>query len=456
MKITYWTSFSKRKNSTKQPSSGTEIEVTLKQPTSIEAPEFTLTDANAADITYFKIDNHYYFVADTIRLTNDTVHVIGRQDVLATYKSAIGSTTAMIARSASQFNKYLRDDIVSVENRNVTTELPATNSMPFDDDGCFIISVCNDIASDTAYVANYILYPGLMSSLAEWLSGEGVYTAAGETWDNIMSFLILNFSDVFGCVRACKWIPVNYATATTKGSLENIHIGKYDTGIPAYRLTSNGILKDESATIDFSGTMFDDFRSAQPYSSVDVFLPFYGTVPIDPSQLFYGKLWFSWYVDLATGDCYVMGWNLYDKLLFSINYDIGVDTPIAQVGRTGIAVTQAASSAVGALASGNPLALAGASVGLISALASSGVTQKGSLSGRAMYAKNKITSYVTMMVTTPIDGHQAVMGRPLMEVKTISSLSGYVQCIDASVSINGRDADRDEINSYLNSGFFYE
>lgn len=454
MKITYWTNFSKRKNSTKIPTSGTDIDVTLKQPTSIESPEFTLTDANAANITYFKIDNHYYFVADSIRLTNDTVHIIGSQDVLATYKSAIGSTTAMIRRAASSFNKYLRDDVVSIENRNVTSELAAANAMPFNSTGCFIVSVVNDQASDTAYVCNYILSPYLMGSLAEWLSGEGNYSSAGDTWDNIMSFLILNFSDVFSCVRACRWLPVDYSTAVGAGTLSQIHIGKYNTGIPAYVIT--GILKDESASIDFSSTLFDDFRSAAPYASVDVYLPFYGTVPIAPEQLFYGKLFFSWYIDLATGDCCVQGWNLYDKLLFTINYDIGVDTPIAQVGRTGIAVTQAAISAVGSLVSFNPVALAQSGVGLISALASNGVSQKGSLSGRAMYAKTKITAYVTMMVTTAIDAHAAVLGRPLMEVKQISSLSGYVECIDASVSINGRDADRDEVNSYLNSGFFYE
>ena len=153
MTITYWTNFSKRKNSTKIPTSGTDVTVTLKQPTSIEAPEFTLTDANAANITYFKIDNHYYFVADSIRLTNDTVRIIGRQDVLATYKSAIGSTTALIARSSSNYNKYLRDEMVSTFTTK-TSDQHAALSMPFSSTGCYIVSVVNKISSASGYACH--------------------------------------------------------------------------------------------------------------------------------------------------------------------------------------------------------------------------------------------------------------------------------------------------------------
>ena len=47
-------------------------------------------------------------------------------------------------------------------------------------------------------------------------------------------------------------------------------------------------------------------------------------------------------------------------------------------------------------------------------------------------------------------------GRPVALTHAISNHSGYVQCDGASVSIAGDAWDRDQINSFLNSGFFYE
>ena len=50
----------------------------------------------------------------------------------------------------------------------------------------------------------------------------------------------------------------------------------------------------------------------------------------------------------------------------------------------------------------------------------------------------------------------AVAGRPLMQNVTLSSLSGYVKCGNASVPVNAHAAVRDQINAFLNSGFYME
>ena len=56
----------------------------------------------------------------------------------------------------------------------------------------------------------------------------------------------------------------------------------------------------------------------------------------------------------------------------------------------------------------------------------------------------------------PIDENQAELGRPLAEVKTISTLSGFVQCADAKLAIPGHAEEMVEVNTLLNSGIFYE
>ena len=47
-------------------------------------------------------------------------------------------------------------------------------------------------------------------------------------------------------------------------------------------------------------------------------------------------------------------------------------------------------------------------------------------------------------------------GRPLMQLKTISSLSGFVQVQKGDVPIPGTSAEADRVKSYLEGGFFYE
>lgn len=49
-----------------------------------------------------------------------------------------------------------------------------------------------------------------------------------------------------------------------------------------------------------------------------------------------------------------------------------------------------------------------------------------------------------------------VMGRPCYKNVKINTLTGFVKCAGASVPINGLASDRDRINAYLNSGFYYE
>ncbi len=454
MKITYWTSFSKRKNSTKVPTSGTEIDVTLKIGTSLEAPTFILSLSNAFDIVYVKAFDHYYFVTDINYVHNQTFEVVCSQDVLATYKSQIGSTTALVARSTSNFNKYIKDDMISTLTTYVAEDT-SPYTFPFDEDGCFILSCVNNDTPGKGYVTNYVLTAGQFTSLAVWMSGGGNY--GPDTFDDVIAFMVTNVSDVLGCIRGVKWIPVPYDTVKGIGTSRNIHLGKYDTNISAYRIDGDGLIHD-GGSMTFSQILPDDFRSAYPYSSVDVFIPYYGIVSLPPQYCVNG-VQYTYYVDVINGECYVRLYSMGSdtaKLLSSVSFNIGVETPIAQAGRSAGAAIDAAMGAVGSLASGNPLMAMTQGVGVISAFAQSGISSKGSQGGRAMAHYNEIVAYATTQATTVPEDLASVQGRPLMAVVQLSSLSGYIQCIGASVSISGPGEDRDQINAYLNGGFFYE
>ena len=41
-------------------------------------------------------------------------------------------------------------------------------------------------------------------------------------------------------------------------------------------------------------------------------------------------------------------------------------------------------------------------------------------------------------------------------VRSISALSGFVKCRNASIQIAGFDGDQEQVNSFLNNGFYFE
>ena len=113
MTIKYWTNFSKRKNSTKQPTGGTSVTCQLKEGTSIEKPVFLLT-GDLFTCNYIEAFSHYYFVDDVKSVRNGLTEVSCSMDVLATFKTEIGSYNALIERSASFYDAKYPDPSVCV------------------------------------------------------------------------------------------------------------------------------------------------------------------------------------------------------------------------------------------------------------------------------------------------------------------------------------------------------
>lgn len=64
--------------------------------------------------------------------------------------------------------------------------------------------------------------------------------------------------------------------------------------------------------------------------------------------------------------------------------------------------------------------------------------------------------YQYLPAETDLLAYQAEQGMPYFKTATLSSLSGYIQCADASVSIPGNGSEQSVVNGYLNSGFYLE
>ena len=167
MNIKVWSGFSKRKNSTKQPTGGTQITVRLKDNCSVEAPVFILT-GGLPDYNYVEAFGHYYFVSDIVSLTADVSEIHCTQDVLATYKSDIGNTTAFVMYDTSS-NTQIPDNRLAIKTVPVVSSNYVDLSSHISKTGTFIATVTGQNATQ-AYIISAANIANLIPNLQHYPS----------------------------------------------------------------------------------------------------------------------------------------------------------------------------------------------------------------------------------------------------------------------------------------------
>ncbi len=157
----------------------------------------------------------------------------------------------------------------------------------------------------------------------------------------------------------------------------------------------------------------------------------------------------------------------------SINFNIGVNCPIGQTSNnmtgTLASIGGVAGGLVGAISSATTGNLPGVIMSGVGALTSGAnmalganaraTSMKGGINGRTITALGGsfVLSEYAMETENPDDSNYiAKWGRPVGATHAINNHSGYVQCDDASIAIDGDSFERAQINGYLNSGFYYE
>lgn len=463
MKLKYWQNFSKRKNSTKIPSTlPTEIDIVLKEDTPVDSPSIILT-GNTIDIDYCRIDafGKYYFVGEPIILTDGMTQYNLEEDVLATHKTEVGNTKAMILRSSTGYNVWIPDHEVYVSAQKTIVRTVDDFSVYFADPiGCYLLSVVNDKGSFSSFAAQY------------YDNATGIQALANDLLDGtIIDDILKYYNNVSNAIISLKWMPFDYTSVSSASgmtSLENINVANHTLGVGAYRITGSSIYVDGATTIAIPWRSDQDYRCAAPYTQFRLLVPMYGFVDLNASDLVGAtNLYIQYRVDRTTGDVIVIiNADSAGAIVQTLQFNVAVEVPIAtltrNIGGAASAISGGINSAIG-IAAGNYI---GGGVGLITsaaqmALSLNGrsVSLKGSLDGKAATAygdKFQIVGYAPHTLDPTNADFIATKGRPCQYVDTISNHSGFVLCENASVDIAGDNSERDEINSFLNSGFYYE
>ena len=471
MTINVYSGFTKRRNSTKQPTGGTQVTCTLKEATSIEHPTFVLT-SNDFTINYVNAFGAYYFVDDIKSVRNGIIEISCSKDCGATYKTEIGSYTAFIERCASSSTAMLPDPMLGMLSSEQTDKAVKTMAY-FNYVGFYVISVLNDLGSGVGFTTYYVFDVANMERLAAYLNVDWGGTIGGATTpqdalNNILQWFQATFLHTSDSIVNCIWLPLQSSLLTAADfSSETVKIGvDVVTGVTAKRFTSVSMYSFE--TYLAIPHRYTDFRKGAPYTTVKLYLPGYGDMEINPLDFSSDIVYIEYNIDVATGDTAIFLRDNYKaspylgKTISIINCNIAVQCPVGHVTVDATRVTSGVISTAAKIATASNPVTAGVA-GLASAINSVANAMAptssvhGSLGGRALfYAENEIM--ITTIAKDTLDPADLThdQGNIYMKRGTISSYSGFIKCQDASVPIAGEAADKEAVNALLNGGFYYE
>lgn len=468
MKVRFF-NFSKRKNSTKIPSAGyTEKDVELKYNTSVHDPVLTMSGGVNVGWNYAYIPtfDRYYFIRDYVSVANGITEYYLTEDVMGSHVSEISACSCRVAFCTNPYYSNINDPRIAVKTARSQKQSTSTNIIDPALMGFYVLTVLSNQGSPLGIGDVYYLNAANMRNFAQALCDTSVSSA-----------LIQLFSGkVQDAVLSVNWLPFippsagdNYVTQVSK-----IAIGDTDTdaatgvSISALKPTTYHV-KDISVTLAIHKTYpKTDFRAIEPYTTGMLYLPGVGNVTVSMADLVEGDtIRVDVGQDYITGDCHYTIKNANGDIIQTANCNMAAACPIGQIAVNGAGImngikTSALGFAAFAAGIGSGAIAAGAMLtGAANAVLSSAQhapSINGSVTGRFYEDYRIIYTEFSQITEDPEDssGYIAIKGRPLGEVVTISSCSGYIECDNASVSISGSDQERDEINAIMNSGFYYE
>ena len=480
MQIKLWKNFSKRSKSTKQPAdaSATIINATLKAPTSIESPTFTVL-GNDMEYNYAFAFGHYYFIDNIIQNTNGTSDLICSQDLLATYKTYVGNYTGYVVRSASSSDGELLDPMYPIKTKLSQNHINSVAS-PFSNDygfsgGSFIVGIINNDSNVAGAVSYYAMTNGafrtLMNGLFDSDNMQSVLRLEALT-DTAWAEMVADYnpfqyiSSVFFVPYSPSQLPHLTPVSTLNLGYFQLRLGSGETPKYVYPLdASSSMLKTHTLDIAIpkhpQAASRGAFLNSGQYSSyVLSFYPF-GDIEV-PADLIKddNTLHLQVMTDLITGESRLTAYGQYTNVVASSTVQLGLNVQIAQLTTKVLQNAAAVGANVASVFTFNP---ANWVLGPLKAYSSyigakvPTLSTSGSNGGFLAYKQN-FEDTIDLQATFYLiaDEDNVHNGRPLCKYVQISTLSGYVQTDFASIDIPSLGNDRDELNNIMDSGFYYE
>lgn len=457
MNVTFYT-FSKRINSTKLPSGGTSYGVTLKEGCSVLRPSIRLVwpgsgSPTAYNYAYISDFGRYYWVQNwTFEDRQWTADLA--VDVLATYKTGIGSSSQYVTRSASQYDGDVTDGLYPAKATPAlnTAQTALWNPPSNVVDQVFVMAIMGQQGWQSYYLLNGLQY----AYIANEIFGSSFFN--GYDFGDISVDTVKSWFSPEDNVVSVSWLPLSWSQVSGLGSSTPLSFGSWPvTG------TYNQITPQTTFTVSGSIAITDhpdaatrgSYLNGNTYSARNLFIPGVGNIALDCDKLIgCASVNVSAEINLAGGSAtftiYAVGGST--TRIQTLDKQIAVPFGYGTTRMDGEGVFSAVLGAAGSAANENA---AGTISGVIDAIKSAFPhTTVINSSGSIGAYQTRMRLEETFYRQTPMDNTDR--GRPLCQIKTINTLSGYVKCEDANLSLSATDAELDAVVSYMNGGFFYE
>lgn len=466
----YFYTFSKRVNSTKQPTGGTTYTCVIKDGSGVVRPRIALqwsgTGTPAAfNYAYIADFGRYYFIDEWTFVDRQWIASM-HSDVLATAKTQIGSATKYVLRSASSYDPNVTDRMYPpimpcrTQNHTVTGIAWATDF----DHGAFVVGITGQGNTFNNGGTGYVVLTGpqLQTIINK------CFTETNDTWTNApvpasVETAINQFGENFfksvqmpsQFISSVVWVPF---TPTTSGTV-TVHLGSVNTGVSGGAL-SNPIHTDTfSVSLPFNDNGADPWMYMAPFAQYRLHIPPFPDLELDGAKIYNKTITGYIYTDVTSGLAHLeVGTS--GTTLASLGANLGVQIQLAgsSVDYFGAVKSTASGvgNVVGGLLSGN---IAGAISGGLSAVGDvfeamqPTATQGGYSGGIGAIKASKI---ITRTLFTVPQKDDIEKGRPLCQNVQISSLSGFVLCNDGEIAAPLSSGELRDIESFLTRGFFYE
>ena len=466
----YLYKFNKRPNSTAQPlpTAGKSFTVQLKNECSFITPVIRFSPDNLVSGVFSPVAYNYvqiaywqrfYYITDWTYI-NGSWEATLSVDVMASFKAEIGNTSAYVVRAAGASDGSIIDNFYPAKTNVNITKVSAASSWyaVSPTGGTFVIGVISGKQlGRVGAVVYYALTSAELTSLMNYLFSNNIFNASNIS--EIGEGLFKSLFNPSEYIVSCMWFP--FANTAFGSSTDEIKIGYYFTGVTAVIVSALAEKTYITATIpNHPQISRGSFLNHAPFTRLTLYVPPFGSIPLDTNFMELGNYLYSPVViDHITGVATLRVSICADSshldeshVLTERSAMLGVPIQISQVMPDYMGTLASIGQATASTLSGN---ISGAITGVVSAI-NSQMPKVSSLGANGSFIECIESPLLIAEHLQLADEDNTEYGRPLCKIKTISTLSGYIQCGEDDHSFSATKKETDEINRYMKSGFFYE
>lgn len=472
----YLYNFSKKYNSTKTPDEDTPFinaSCELKEGTSIINPTLILRmSGNPSVYNYCRIAEfrRRYFV-ENWRWAFGNWECDLKVDVLGSYAAEIGNSTQYVTRAAYRingskaYNGNIADSIYPIlENSTVfndTWEIwPEGYHLA---SGRYVVGLYNNDFNGTTPASLYSFTPAAYAQLKGSLMTSTEYMQIEDLGEGLQKALV----NPLQYIAFVTWYPFTLVSEGSASPTENIKCGWWQVPTLANSVYRMGGVMTKQITHTFTvrkhpyASNRGEYLNTAPFSKYWIVADPWGTIPIDSSLIKDATtITATIMFDFTSGNAVLSLDTSYCNII-RMTARAGTPMPVGQITQD---IAGGASAIAGGIGGAMSNAMRGDIGGVIASAASGikssieAVTPKTAVTGTpgslCSYFDKNLVIFSQFYDVAP-EGLEH-LGRPLCEYTRINTLSGFIMCADSEIDLTATDAEKREIQTFMDSGFFYE